>query len=164
MKDNIIFNYFPVFLVQDNFYSLSWKVKNAFFVYISGGVGFKRKQGTKFIKNSNNITSYKLYSFGFRGIEVKQIFLEYKVVNKYQIKPELIERFENLMNPQVNTLPLLPDKINFSIKIPNTQSNIKFNKENNQNISEILKEIRDCTSQENLSIIKEKYTHNEQTY
>jgi len=95
----IKFNCYPIITVRNSLLTLQWQVKNAFFVYINNGIGFKKCKGEKLtIHNKSN--TFKLIAFGWFGISVKQFEpISLEVNNKV---PQAEFTYKKVVNTETN--------------------------------------------------------------
>lgn len=85
------FTNYPLIAVRNSYLTIQWKVKNALFVYINNGIGFRRAKGIK-LTTVNKSGIYKLIAFGFFGRKVKLLYpIILKVNNKVPV-PQLIKK------------------------------------------------------------------------
>jgi len=152
-EKNIFFSHYPLLLLMDNDYSLVWKSKWTFFVYITG-IGLRRNSGMQYVENTENLHSYELRAFTLFGIKRKQLILDYTVVSKSDAIPKFNSIHSKATIHKLNTKPQVasPKKVEF--KAPTSLLNISFKKGYMNEASALLKKVRSVKNQEELEKVK----------
>jgi len=151
------FSYYPLIAVRNSFLTIQWTVKNAFFVYINNGIGFKKKQGEKLITH-NKSNTFRLIAFGWAGIKVKYLeTLTIKVENKvpqaeFTYKKVENTKIANINNIKLNTLESFKNIDQIEFKNKELRFSLYL-----ESLEDEISQLETCNTTEELEKLKDKY-------